>query len=198
MEDDKPQNWFHPEKLAKIQVRFATITSNLQLGQVVSQCKSAIDLLKQVELFATSKNIKTSLHLRELVFLSMGNYPHVEHIGIMDGFYAELCAKEPSTLLEIYCEMIEEFKVVRIDFAFSYATLIRAVLNRQPGILETPCFSEVQLTEGIILKKIAEIEGHYNRVVEQERQCRSHDVIRGHSVLGRNQRRKVKECQTEL
>ena len=176
MEDDKSQNWFHAERLAKIHLRFSTITDNPQLGPAISHSKSGVDLLKQVELFATNKNIKSSLHLRELVLLCMGNIPHVEHIGMMDNFYAALCASDPSTLLEIYCEMIEEFKQVKIDFAFSYATLIRAVLNRQPGILETPCFSDVQLTEGIILKKLAEIEGHYNRVVEQEKQCRSHDV----------------------
>lgn len=176
MEADKSPQWFTIEKVAKVHLGYSTITGDQSLTAIVQQSKSDTDLVRAVGGLISTKQVRSSLRLRELILLCMGNQRNLEQIGAIDNWYVELCAKDPSVLLEIYCEMLEEFRVVKIDFAYSYSTLIRKVLQVSPFLMENPCFAEVKITENVLVKKLSEIENHYNRVIEQENQCRSHDV----------------------
>lgn len=177
MEADKTLLWFDVQKVAKTHTRYATVTGDQSLAAIVQQSTTDADLVMSVGALLSTKNIKAALHLREFILLCMGSNVNEAHVRLIETAFVDHCSKEPSALVEIYSEVQEEFKLVRIDFANSYCRLIKCILERYPGILEHPCFSEVQLTESVLLKKISEIESHYARVVEQDRQCRSNDVI---------------------
>lgn len=177
MEADKSSLWFDPEKLEKTHLRYSTVTGDLSLSTIIQKSRSDTDLINEVCLLISTKQVKISLHLRELIYLCMGSQINEQQISVIQRAYVDQCSKDPSTLLEIYCEMVEEFRLVRIDFAHSYSKLIREVVHRCAGIMEHPCFAEMNVTENLLIKKLSEIENHYNRVIEQEQQCRSHDVI---------------------
>lgn len=178
MESFKEPQWFEAEKVAKIHSRYSTVTGDQSLASIVQQSKTDADLVQHVTYLVSTKNVKAALRLRELVLLCMmGTEVHDTHLNQIESAFIDQCSKDPTTLLEVYCEVLEEFKLVKIDFAYSYCRIIRAVLSRHPGLMEHPCFSDVQITENVMLKKVSEVESHYARVIEQERQCRSHDVI---------------------
>ena len=176
MEVYKEPQWFDAEKVAKIHARYSTVTGDQSLAAIVQQSKSDADLVNAAAYLISTKNVKAALRLRELVLLCMAAGVNETHVNQIEAAFVDQCTREPATLLEVYCEVLEEFRLVKIDFAHSYCRLIRAVLARQPGIMEHPCFSDVQVTENVMLKKVSEVESHYARVVEQERQCRTHDV----------------------
>lgn len=177
MEADNTRRWFDQEKVATLQLRFSTVTGDHSLEPIVSQCRSEDDMVRHVGLLVAAKQVKASLRLRELAFLCMGGQVNESHARAMEDAFVEQCSREPAWLLEVYCEMLEEFRLVKIDFAHSYCVLIRAVLHRCPGTVDDPCFAEASVTENLLLKKLSEVESHYARVVEQERQCRNRDVV---------------------
>lgn len=89
--------------------------------------------------------------------------------------FIERCAQEPMLAVDLYCEIVEQFKEIKIDLAYSYAQLLSHILDALPYVFSRVDLKSLNTTETVIKNKIKEIQMIYKRLCDREREMESKD-----------------------
>ena len=146
--------------------RFEHITACSDLRHIFSRGHDIDAIYNQISAVIDTSAL-TCLLAREVMIMA-----DIDHSRIDDLIVGKCDAMLPV----VYREMNAQFDQVRIDLSLSYAGLVKRMLDCCEGIMQSRDMEESQFSEGVMRKKIQEIETHFKRVAEQERQCRTDEV----------------------
>jgi hypothetical protein len=172
---ESEHSWFEREKFVHMLDKVSMVLKSPGII-AASEASCGSDVVQILQKMLAEGKLREALHLRETAILSAGSSGlAVIADNAFSSPFIKYCSEQPTRLVDLYGELTDELKIVKIDLAMSYCRLIREVLLKAPDLLKQAKLTEVEMSEFLYLKKLEEVETNYRRLMEQDRQINTQD-----------------------